>query len=184
MKQASALAQAESLLLAPFDLQEGDLARTFGNILSHRVDYADLYFQYSRSEAWSLDEGIVKSGSFNIDQGVGVRALSGEKTAFAYSDDISARALDDAAGGHLAAIERRDHALVLAILVRIRGDLLHQLGRLIFFTLGVFQPGQFNQRLNLIMRCGRGNGFQLRQEFVRSLFISRKDKRDRRQAAT
>ncbi len=98
MKQASALAQAESLLLAPFDLQEGDLARTFGNILSHRVDYADLYFQYSRSEAWSLDEGIVKSGSFNIDQGVGVRALSGEKTAFAYSDDISARALDDAAG--------------------------------------------------------------------------------------
>ena len=97
MTQPSALAQAESLLLAPFSLNESDLSRTFGQILSHQVDYADLYFQYSRSEAWSLDEGIVKSGSFNIDQGVGVRAISGEKTAFAYSDDISARALGDAA---------------------------------------------------------------------------------------
>jgi TldD protein len=97
MSQPSALAQAESLLLTPFSLAEGDLSRTFGQIFSHSVDYADLYFQYSRSEAWSLDEGIVKSGSFNIDQGVGVRAISGEKTAFAYSDDISARALGDAA---------------------------------------------------------------------------------------
>jgi TldD protein len=97
MNKNNALAQAESLLLAPFSLTEGDLSRTFGQILTHQVDYADLYFQYSRSEAWSLDEGIVKSGSFNIDQGVGVRALSGEKTSFAYSDDISSRALGDAA---------------------------------------------------------------------------------------
>jgi TldD protein len=97
MSQPNALAQAESLLLTPFSLSESDLSRTFGKILSHQVDYADLYFQYSRSEAWSLDEGIVKSGSFNIDQGVGVRAISGEKTAFAYSDDISAAALGDAA---------------------------------------------------------------------------------------
>ena len=97
MSQPNALAQAESLLLTPFSLSETDLSRTFGQIMAHQVDYADLYFQYSRSEAWSLDEGIVKSGSFNIDQGVGVRALSGEKTAFAYSDDISAAALGDAA---------------------------------------------------------------------------------------
>ena len=97
MNPNSALAQAESLLLMPFSLTEGDLSRTFGQILTHQVDYADLYFQHSRSEAWSLDEGIVKSGSFNIDQGVGVRAISGEKTAFAYSDDISVRALGDAA---------------------------------------------------------------------------------------
>jgi len=97
MNQDSALAQAESLLLTPFSLSERDLAQTFGQILSHQVDYADLYFQYARSEAWSLEEGIVKAGSFNIDQGVGVRAISGEKTAFAYSDDISARALSDAA---------------------------------------------------------------------------------------
>ncbi|HMW78020.1 MAG TPA: DNA gyrase modulator, partial [Rhodocyclaceae bacterium] len=93
MTQETALAEARSLLLAPFDLLEADLARVFGDILGHRVDYADLYFQYSRSEAWSLDEGIVKSGSFNIDQGVGVRAVAGEKTAFAYSDEISAKAL-------------------------------------------------------------------------------------------
>ncbi|HET9351394.1 MAG TPA: metalloprotease TldD, partial [Burkholderiales bacterium] len=64
---------------------------------AHKVDYADLYFQYSRFEGWSLEEGIVKSGSFNIEQGVGVRAISGEKTAFAYSDEISFNALQDAA---------------------------------------------------------------------------------------
>ena len=75
MNKNSALAQAESLLLAPFSLTEGDLSRTFGQILTHQVDYADLYFQYSRSEAWSLDEGIVKSGSFNIDQSVSVRTI-------------------------------------------------------------------------------------------------------------
>ena len=56
-----------------------------------------MYFQYHRTEAWSLEEGIVKSGSFNIDQGVGVRAISGDKTAFAYSDDISLPALLTAA---------------------------------------------------------------------------------------
>jgi TldD protein len=74
-----------------------DLTKVFGTIMTHRVDYADLYFQYCRSEAWSLEEGIVKAGSFSIDEGVGVRALAGEKTAFAYSDDISAQALGDAA---------------------------------------------------------------------------------------
>ncbi|WP_303787073.1 metalloprotease TldD [Azovibrio restrictus] len=94
---SSPLALAESLLLQPYDLDADRLARVFGRIMGHQVDYADLYFQYSRSESWSLDEGIVKSGSFNIDQGVGVRAISGEKTAFAYSDDISMAALTDAA---------------------------------------------------------------------------------------
>jgi TldD protein len=66
-------------------------------IRAHQVDDADLYFQYTRSEGWSLEEGIVKTGSFSIDQGVGVRAVSGEKTAFAYSDDISMASLMDAA---------------------------------------------------------------------------------------
>jgi TldD protein len=90
-------ATADSTLLAPYGLDAGGLSRVFGQIMSHRVDHADLYFQYSRSEGWSLEEGIVKSGSFNIDQGVGVRAVSGEKTAFAYSDDISLPALESAA---------------------------------------------------------------------------------------
>ena len=91
------LRAATQTLLAPYDLEEGKLARVFGSLMQHKVDYADLYFQYLRSEGWSLEEGIVKSGSFNIDQGVGVRAISGEKTAFAYSDEISLPALEDAA---------------------------------------------------------------------------------------
>jgi len=91
------LATAQSLLLEPFGLTETHLARALAEIRAHRVDDADLYFQYTRSEGWSLEEGIVKTGSFSIDQGVGVRAVSGEKTAFAYSDDISEASLMDAA---------------------------------------------------------------------------------------
>jgi len=91
------LATAKSLLLTPFGLDESHLTRALGEIKAHHVDEADLYFQYTRSEGWSLEEGIVKTGSFSIDQGVGVRAVSGEKTAFAYSDDISEAALLDAA---------------------------------------------------------------------------------------
>jgi TldD protein len=91
------LATAKSLLLTPFGLDESHLWRVLAEIKAHRVDEADLYFQYTRSEGWSLEEGIVKTGSFSIDQGVGVRAVSGEKTAFAYSDDISEASLLDAA---------------------------------------------------------------------------------------
>ena len=88
---------AERHLLSPYDLSHGQLSGIFGEMFGHRLDFADLYFQFARSEAWSLEEGIVKSGSFNIEQGVGVRAVSGEKTAFAYSDDISLPALRSAA---------------------------------------------------------------------------------------
>ncbi|MEW6163514.1 MAG: metalloprotease TldD [Pseudomonadota bacterium] len=88
---------AERHLLAPNNLTPARLSGVFGELFGHRIDFADLYFQFARSEAWSLEEGIVKSGSFNIEQGVGVRAISGEKTAFAYSDDISLPALMDAA---------------------------------------------------------------------------------------
>ncbi|KAF1024030.1 MAG: Metalloprotease TldD [Paracidovorax wautersii] len=91
------LATAQDLLLTPFGLDESHLSRVLGEIRTHQVDDADLYFQYTRSEGWSLEEGIVKTGSFSIDQGVGVRAVSGEKTAFAYSDDISMASLLDAA---------------------------------------------------------------------------------------
>ena len=91
------LETAKSTLLAPFELESGKLERVFGTLAARKVDYADLYFQYSRFEGWSLEEGIVKSGSFNIEQGVGVRAISGERTAFAYSDEISFNALQDAA---------------------------------------------------------------------------------------
>ena len=91
------LATANDLLLAPFGLTEVDLGKTLGIIGQRQIDDADLYFQSTRAEGWSLEEGIVKTGSFSIDQGVGVRAVTGEKTAFAYADDISAASLNDAA---------------------------------------------------------------------------------------
>jgi TldD protein len=97
LEREASFATANEVLLAPYSLDSRRQQGVFGQILAHRVDYADLYFQYTRSESWSLEEGIVKSGSFNIDQGVGVRAVSGEKTAFAYSDDISLTALEAAA---------------------------------------------------------------------------------------
>ena len=110
-------------LLGPGELDEQALARTFGTILTHQADYADLYFQHARSESWSLEEGRVKSGSFSIDQGVGVRVVSGEKTAFAYSDDINFPALDSAAlatrsiaksgGSGTQAVTRRTHGHAL-----------------------------------------------------------------------
>ncbi len=107
-------ATAERYLLTPYDLSVGQLTGVFGELFGRRIDFADLYFQFARSEAWSLEEGIVKSGSFNIEQGVGVRAVSNEKTAFAYSDEISLPALMDAAratraiaaGGQVAAAAR------------------------------------------------------------------------------
>ena len=97
MMSQDALVLAEAALLTPYELDRGSLDRVFGQILTHQVDYADLYFQYARAEGWSLEEGVVKSGSFHIEQGVGVRAVSGEKTAFAYSDDIHLHSLEQAA---------------------------------------------------------------------------------------
>ena len=70
--QQPLLATAHSTLLTPYGLQASSLDRVFGRLMQRDIDYADLYFQYARSEAWSLEEGIVKSGSFNIEQGVEV----------------------------------------------------------------------------------------------------------------
>jgi TldD protein len=91
------LAIAKSVLLEPYGLDESHLLDALAQTFAHKVDYADLYFQYTRSEGWSIEEGIVKSGSFSIDQGVGVRAVVGDKTAFAYSDEINLTALLDSA---------------------------------------------------------------------------------------
>jgi TldD protein len=95
--EPSTLDIARATLLAPFGIDEVATQRVFGTILTHKADDADLYFQYNRSEGWTLEEGEVKSGSFSIDQGVGVRVVAGEKTAFAYSDDINPAALEAAA---------------------------------------------------------------------------------------
>ncbi len=88
---------ATSALLDPSGLSESDLSHALGDILSHKVDYADLYFQALSAEVWVLEQGIVKDASYDIERGVGVRAVSGEKTGFAYSDDISLDALNKAA---------------------------------------------------------------------------------------
>jgi TldD protein len=97
MPTVSPFSTAEATLLAPNDVDAAQLDSIFGQLAMHQIDDADLYFQYTRSEAWSLEESQVKSGSFNIDQGVGIRAVVGDKTAFAYSDDIRLPAIREAA---------------------------------------------------------------------------------------
>ncbi|MBA6420524.1 metalloprotease TldD [Pseudomonas neustonica] len=93
------ISQAENALLRPADLTPDAVASVLGTLVAAPgVDAADLYFQHQISESWVLEDGIVKDGSFHVDQGVGVRALSGEKTGFAYSNDIRLAALSQAAG--------------------------------------------------------------------------------------
>ena len=97
IQSATLLTTARDNLLAPYGLDPSSLQQVLGQIMTHEVDFADLYFQYSRAESWQLEEGQVKSGSFSIEQGVGVRAVAGDKTAFAYTDDITLPALQQAA---------------------------------------------------------------------------------------
>ncbi len=87
-----------SRMLEPAGLDERHLNATLGSMMKGGVDYADLYFQVSRQESWTLEDGIIREGSFSLDQGVGVRATSGEKTGFAYSDELIMPALEQAAG--------------------------------------------------------------------------------------
>ncbi len=103
---------ANQILLEPFGLDPVKISGVLSGVMGNSVDYADLYFQYGRSEGWGLEEGIVKSGSFSIDQGVGFRALSLEKTAFAYSDDISFDSLTSAASAIKAIGAGHDRANV------------------------------------------------------------------------
>jgi TldD protein len=94
---STALDIATADLLDPGGLGEAELQSTLGQLMDRRLDLADMYFQATRFESWALEDGIVKEGSFNIDQGVGVRAVSGEKTGFAYSDEIVLPALTQSA---------------------------------------------------------------------------------------
>jgi TldD protein len=85
-----------SRVLVPAGLEEPHLSRALGSIMTRDIDDADLYFQTSRQESWTVEDGIIKSGSYSLDQGVGVRAVSGEKTGFAYSDELMLPALEHA----------------------------------------------------------------------------------------
>ena len=116
---------AESRLLAPAGLSTSDIERTFSTLLASGADFGDLYFQHSRRESWSMEDGIVKDGAHAIEQGVGVRAISGEKTGFAYSGEIDAAALL-AAAGSARAIARDGGASSAQALARRDARLLYR----------------------------------------------------------
>ncbi len=92
----TALETAHSRILQPAGLDDKDIGQLLSGIMGHSVDSADVYFQFSHHESWSLEDGIVKDGGFGIEQGAGIRATSGEKTGFAYSDEIILPALAEA----------------------------------------------------------------------------------------
>lgn len=91
------LKMASNLMLDSANMGEAELDHLLGHLSGRQIDHADIFFEYSREESWVLEEGIVKSGGFSIDQGVGLRAVSGDKTGFAHSDELSFPALADAA---------------------------------------------------------------------------------------
>ncbi|HHC72538.1 MAG TPA: metalloprotease TldD [Thiotrichales bacterium] len=94
---SESIAIAKSRILDPAGLVEDDLFRILGAALGGAVDDADIYFQQNRHESWILEDGIVKDGTHGIDQGAGIRAIAGEKTGFAYSDEVLLPALTQAA---------------------------------------------------------------------------------------
>ncbi len=87
---------AEQALLTPWGLGVGDLERLIGGLMAPSIDFADIYFEYSRRESWYLEDGIVRDSQYSVEQGAGVRAISGEKTGFAYSDELRLPALEQA----------------------------------------------------------------------------------------
>ena len=87
---------SKQFILDPGNISFSDLDKIMHKITKNNVDYADLYFQYSKNEFWSIEDGAVNNGTYSIDQGVGIRSISGEKSAFTYSDDININALDEA----------------------------------------------------------------------------------------
>jgi len=109
-----ALTLARSSLLEPATLDERSLARVLGGLMKPGVDAADLYFQHSATESWLFEDGFVKTGSHHVEQGVGVRAMAGEKTGFAYSDEIALPALTEAAGTANAIVRHGQQAAVRA----------------------------------------------------------------------
>ncbi len=109
-----ALARAREEILAPAGLAERELEQVLGRVLARGVDDADLYFQVLRHESWVLEDGIVKTASRSTDRGVGVRAVSGERTGFAYADEILLPALEEAAGAARAIVRAGGEGRVAA----------------------------------------------------------------------
>ncbi|MBV9576028.1 MAG: metalloprotease TldD, partial [Gammaproteobacteria bacterium] len=101
-------------LLDPAGLTDNQLHRIIDTLAGRNIDYADLYFQSTYSESWVLEDRIIKGGSFDIDRGVGVRAISGEKTGFAYADDIILPALQQAVQAARSIVKQGDEQAVKA----------------------------------------------------------------------
>ena len=97
---------AQSTLLEPAGLAESDIQKLLGKLMGPSVDFADVYFEYSRRESWFLEDGVVKDSSFSLSQGAGLRAVSGEKTGFAYAEELKLPALERASQA-AAAITRQ-----------------------------------------------------------------------------
>ncbi|HWU67625.1 MAG TPA: metalloprotease TldD [Stenotrophobium sp.] len=112
---SDALTLVSNALLAPAELDERSLQRILSGLMKPGVDAADLYFQHALTESWSLEDGIIKSGSHHVEQGVGVRACSGEKQGLAYSDEIRFKALTDAASAAGAIVRQGGQSQALAL---------------------------------------------------------------------
>lgn len=105
----------EKALLEPSGLDENKIASTLASIATRQIDYADIYFQSSWNESLVLEDSIIKDGSFNIDRGVGVRAVVGEKTGFAYSDQIDLIGLEQSACAARGIAQQGQNAQVQAL---------------------------------------------------------------------
>jgi len=116
---------AEDVMLAPSGMGEDDLHKLLNQLLSREIDSADLYFQSTRSESWILEDGIVRDASYAIDQGAGVRAVSGDKSGLAYSDEIVFPALAQAARTARAIVRSGEQRQVQAWSKRADGALLY-----------------------------------------------------------
>jgi TldD protein len=112
---SQSLELARQTLLAPAELDETRIQRVLSGLMKPGVDAADLYFQHAVSESWFFEDGIVKQGSHHTEQGVGVRAMAGEKQGFAYSDEIALPALTDAAGAATAIVRQGQSGSLAAV---------------------------------------------------------------------
>jgi TldD protein len=97
VNMSQSLELARKLLLEPAALDDASLQKLLDSLFSQQIDYADIYFQQNIHESWYLEDSQVKTGSYSIDKGVGVRAISGEKTGFAYTDDVFLTSIEQAA---------------------------------------------------------------------------------------
>jgi TldD protein len=124
MTQSKHIEIAEKHLLIPSGLTEQDLQKILGQIVGKSIDNADLYFEETHSESWILEDGIVKEGSYNVERGAGVRAISGEKTGFAYSDDIYLTSLEQAASAAKSISQHGENA-VMKVVSKVKGHELY-----------------------------------------------------------